>query len=326
MCEIEDARLCRDCSIVTDRERCPLCDTRTVKHPERKHIKDVADLFDEHDRPGRPDDAGNPQFSDTEQELVVIAQRAISSCNWTVGECAARWCQKYARGRTDADFGSMVGLSGDQVYQRRRTFEMWDDVRKSYSYLKWSHFYVALAWNDGPECLAWASENQATVAEMKAWRRMQHGADLTVEAEDPWPDYSGGDVGFGDPVLQIVPETLAHHPPPDVAASPATSAAIDFDGPAGGAEQPAEYVPFRSDAQRVPDDQPAATPSADMFVKRVTAALERSNRMLAGDTVRDGLGDLPHKQRARLAGAIENLVDTWQALQLQEQREAAVTA
>ena len=104
---------------------------------------------------------------ETEQKLVYTAQRAISSCNWTVGECATQWTKRYANGRTDADFGSMVGLSGDQVYQRRRVWETFDDVRGNYTQLKWSHYYVALTWNDSPECLAWAEENQATVAETR---------------------------------------------------------------------------------------------------------------------------------------------------------------
>ena len=49
---------------------------------------------------------------ETEQELIANAQVAISNCNWTVGECASKWTERYAKGRTDADFGALVGLSG----------------------------------------------------------------------------------------------------------------------------------------------------------------------------------------------------------------------
>lgn len=118
----------------------------------------------------------------TEAELIQAAQAALSSCNWTVGECAAEWCKKYSKGRTDADFGNLVGLSGDQVFQRRRVWETFADVYESYGNLKWSHFFVALTWEDSAECLAWADEQAATVAEMKAWRRMQHGEDLLAPA------------------------------------------------------------------------------------------------------------------------------------------------
>ena len=69
---------------------------------------------------------------ETEQQLVQIAQQALSSCNWTVGECAAKWTKKFAKGRTDADFGNMVGLSGDQVYQRRRVWETFAEIGRAH--------------------------------------------------------------------------------------------------------------------------------------------------------------------------------------------------
>lgn len=124
--------------------------------------------------------------SKPEQELIEKAQTAVSQSNWVVGECASIWTTKYSRGRTDADFGLLVGLSGDQVYQRRRVWETFADVDGDYTQLKWSHFYVALNWDDAPECLQWAQENEASVAEMKAWRRAMHGEDLTQPATDDW--------------------------------------------------------------------------------------------------------------------------------------------
>jgi len=124
------------------------------------------------------------EITETEQELIATARNALSSCNWTVGECAAKWTSRYSRGRTDADFGSIVGLSGDQICQRRLVWEQFADVSDSYQTLKWSHFYTARTWDDVNLCLEWADENQATVAEMKAWRRNQHGEDLTVDEPD----------------------------------------------------------------------------------------------------------------------------------------------
>ena len=43
---------------------------------------------------------------ETEAQLIARAQMALSECRWTVGECAARWTQRFARGRTDADFAN----------------------------------------------------------------------------------------------------------------------------------------------------------------------------------------------------------------------------
>lgn len=120
----------------------------------------------------------------TEDGLIDLARAAVSSCNWTVGECAAQWTQRYARGRTDSDFGQLIGLSDDATWKARRVWETFADVRPTYPQLRWSHFYAALTWDDAAECLAWAQDNEATVAEMKAWRRMQHGENLLEDAED----------------------------------------------------------------------------------------------------------------------------------------------
>ena len=131
----------------------------------------------------------SPEMS--EDQLVDRARSALSQCNWVIGECAVAWTEKYSRGRTDADFGSMIGLSGDQVYQRRRVWETFSDVHEGYPGLKWSHFYVALNWDDAAECLGWANEMEATIAEMKAWRRARHGEDLTTPADEEPIDPSG---------------------------------------------------------------------------------------------------------------------------------------
>ncbi|MBL4883497.1 MAG: hypothetical protein JKY95_18135 [Planctomycetaceae bacterium] len=126
----------------------------------------------------------NDQVPETEEVLIERARGALSNCNWVIGECATQWTEKYAKGRTDADFGNQIGLSADQIFQRRRVWETFNDVRSEYENLKWSHFYVSLNWDDSAECLSWAVENQATVAQMRAWRRSVHGEDLT-EQPDP---------------------------------------------------------------------------------------------------------------------------------------------
>lgn len=146
---------------------------------------------------------------DEERALLDTARQAVSNCAWMVGSCAARWTQRHARGRTDADFGELVGLDGESVRQRRAVWQTFADVRDSYPCLKFSHFRAALAWEDAAECLAWANENQATIAEMKAWRRMQNGEDLTVEASEtdsPETDLSSDESLTSEPVATY-PET-----------------------------------------------------------------------------------------------------------------------
>lgn len=250
--------------------------------------------------------------AETEQELVTTARSAISNCNWTVGECAAQWTKRYARGRTDADFGEMVGLSGDQIYQRRRVWETFADVRDSYSQLRWSHFYVALTWNDAPECLGWAEENQATVAEMKAWRRMQHGEDLTVDVESSM-DLAAAALDFSDPAVHrqadffgeegdVSSDSMREHQAGDDRVEAA-------DG--RGAEKP--YAPFRSDAASPPPEQLAETTeplrlSPEQTFKKMASNFERCTRILS-DELLEQFAELPEKVRLRFITAVENLND-----------------
>lgn len=260
------------------------------------------------------------QTAETEQELISTARHAISHCNWTVGECAACWTERYAKGRTDADFGELIGLSGDQIYQRRRVWETFADVRDDYASLKWSHFYVSLTWDDSSECLAWAQENTATVAEMRAWRRMQHGEDLTVDAEaDLSFDEEAADPGYGEPVLERVSEQIGEsdgvRPTSDsLEESHASANRVDFVAGESEADPDAGYAPFRSGAgSPAPsaeggEDRSPRGLTPEQAVKRVTAALERSERLLT-DTVIDSFQDLPEKTRLRFLTAVENLND-----------------
>lgn len=44
-----------------------------------------------------------------------------------------------------------------------------------------AHLEAAESWNDRFECLKWAVESQATVAEMKSWHRAQNVIDLFMK-------------------------------------------------------------------------------------------------------------------------------------------------
>jgi len=262
--------------------------------------------------------------TETEEELVDQARGAVSRCNWIVGECAAKWTRKYARGRTDSDFAALVGLSPDQVYQRRRVWETFGDVTDEYPTLKWSHFYIALRWDDSTECLQWAIENDATVAEMKAWRRVQRGEDETeVAPADPW---------VGDPAIQFVPteptavrdlnESSGGRPgerdlsPPFDVDSPATGSATETVSAVArdSEDRGADYSPFRQGAgSPAPGETPQQTATLDrpqmspeQLIKRMTRSLERMNAVLTPD-VRTEIHSLPEQLRLRFVKAVGEL-------------------
>ncbi|HBN74412.1 MAG TPA: hypothetical protein DD473_01055 [Planctomycetaceae bacterium] len=232
------------------------------------------------------DAENNPSVSDgseTEEKLIERARGALSSCNWVIGECAARWTEKYARGRTDGDFGAQIGLSADQIFQRRRVWESFHDVREEYATLKWSHFYVAINWDDSAECLSWALENEATVAEMRAWRRSVHGEDLTTDA-DP----------LGLQLLDFAPASVRE--PGDFAGAGVSDVPFEATGSrsSSGEGEQTPYSPYRKDArgEYTGDDsqsEPVSSRSSGVaeaetpqrIVKRVVNNLRRSQQQLS---------------------------------------------
>lgn len=257
------------------------------------------------------------EITESEEDLISRAQHAVSQCNWSVGECACKWTQKYARGRTDADFAAMLGLSADQVFQRRRVWETFADVHVDYRSLKWSHFYAALNWDNAPECLQWADENDATVAEMKAWRRALRGEDLTTEAvDDEWG------------VTYVPSEAVAVKDPADFGESDRrgrggrTDAAVDRsaaetvagvarDSSGNGGDS--GYAPFRSGAgSPAPkeSDSVATAPrphlSPEQLISRMSGTLERVNEALTPDVLK-AFKALPEKKRSRFLKAVSGL-------------------
>lgn len=239
---------------------------------------------------------------ETESALIARALSALSRCNWEVGECAAQWTKRFARGRTDADFASLVGLSADQVYQRRRVWETFGDVCGNYSYLKWSHFYAALNWDDAAECLQWAQDVQAGVAEMRAWRRAQHGEDLSeTSADEP--------MGFAPVELTVTSEPA---PFAGTVKGKSTSAAGAADGKQTAAlaadpnSDPA-YAPYREDAATPPREAAERQePTTEQLVKRMTSAIERCTGAMNPQFSKQ-FAKLPEKVRKRFLKAVEQL-------------------
>ncbi|MEZ6047586.1 MAG: hypothetical protein R3C11_18805 [Planctomycetaceae bacterium] len=237
---------------------------------------------------------------ETEEQLISKAQSAISQCNWVVGECASQWTQKYAKGRTDADFSALIGLSPDQVYQRRRVWETFADVHESYTNLKWSHFYVSLNWEDAPECLQWADENEATVVEMKAWRRSMRGEDLTEASDDFHPDPLSG-----DPSIAFVPEHLTAVQDPSQFAIPGSGGSdVGGSSRAGSMSETVQavaretnddgYAPFGKDAKTPPREAGADQPErvvplaeqAEQFLKKMTGSIKRLSKTLSPEMIK----------------------------------------
>ncbi|MCA9035645.1 MAG: hypothetical protein KDA91_10965 [Planctomycetaceae bacterium] len=257
-------------------------------------------------------------MAQSEEHLVSVAREAVSQCNWVVGECASQWTQRYAKGRTDADFGQMVGLSGDQIYQRRRVWDAFGAIYKNYVGLKWSFFYVALNWDDAEDCLEWAQSSDATVAEMRAWRRAQRGEDLFAESSDGYSEWAAP-IGFDTssiPLSTVVDPSSYLTPGQGPRAGVAVADREMNPTMAGAARESDGYAPFKADATTVPaavrDTDHDATNRApltpEQLWKKAATMLERLNRALTED-VMDALDDQPEKLRHRMAEALSEIVE-----------------
>jgi hypothetical protein len=142
---------------------------------------------------------------------------------------------------------------------------------------------------------------------MRAWRRAQHGEDLSEVS----PDES---MGFGPVELTIPTETAPFDVTParqsgsDAAPSASEgvqSAALTAGNPAGGNST---YSPFRSDAATPPPREEAERPepTTEQLVKRMTTAIERCHAAINPQFTRQ-FAKLPDKIRKRFLKALEQL-------------------
>jgi hypothetical protein len=253
--------------------------------------------------------------TESEDQIVARAQEAVSQCRWVVGECAAIWTERYSRGRTDGDFAVLIGISGDQVYQRRRVWETFSEIRDAYPSLKWSHFYAALTWDDFRDCLSWAEDTHSTVAEMRAWRRAQRGEDLSVDAgEDATIQYlpsqtefvqDPGDFGEAGPKRELQPGGNA------VDSERAVLTGVARQGGAGDDE----YTPFRTGAATPVTggltDRPAGPAdrlTTEQLVKRFTNTIERFVKLMTPEFRRE-FRSLPAPVKQKFLNAVGELRD-----------------
>jgi hypothetical protein len=254
---------------------------------------------------------------ESEEQLISVARDAVSRCNWVVGECAAKWTQRYARGRSDSDFGQLVGLSGDQIYQRRRVWDAFGDSYRNYPALKWSYFYVALNWDDAGECLRWAQDSEATVAQMRAWRRAQRGEDLFSESSEGYSEWAAPlsvDTA-GLPLSRVV------DPSQFTPSGNGNRAGMESRADRGGVvtmgavarDADDSYAPFRSGAGSPPpkpkSDDPAAARqelTPEQFWKRASGMLDKFAHALTPRLLRS-LNKQPDEIRDRVRKALEEI-------------------
>lgn len=127
------------------------------------------------------------QAEATEEQLIQQIKSTETQAAWTTGEMISQLKAEFSL--TDEQIASRTDLSRETITQRRSVWETFADCKSIYK-LSWSHFLAAVSWDAAAECLQWADENKASVSQMKAWRRSQHGEDLTTPADEDEPSLS----------------------------------------------------------------------------------------------------------------------------------------
>jgi len=213
----------------------------------------------------------------TDSDLIAKAIDAVSSCNWTIGQCAADWCKRHERGRTSRDFADLIGLTADKTYACQRVWQRFgvSETFKKFPTLKWSHFHTVHNDEDAENSLEWSVENSASVAQLKAFRRMNRGDDLTEEpdpeADEVTPSKSRRpESSDTSDTLKPEPITAPAHDPAEVSKTTAAAA-------------PA-YSPYRADTLSV---KPAASPAADVnearqLLRKLTTNTRAAAQLSAG--------------------------------------------
>ena len=134
----------------------------TGKFPEQQPRWIQGDLLADQPRPEH-------QF----ESFVSEAEQILAPTQWEIGRIASE-C-KEVTGKTDAELGERIGLSRDQVQQRRSVWDRFGDDSDMYRNLKWSHFHAAMNWDDAAETLKTADRDDMTVAVMVRYHDLRHG-------------------------------------------------------------------------------------------------------------------------------------------------------
>jgi len=155
----------------------------------------------------KPNIEYHQQAEETEQQIIERAKNAVESSSWVVGECAAKWCERFASGRTDADFADLIGESQQSVNFKRRVYERFGDFTTRVVNLSYSHYRAAISWHDPEEWLEQASNEGWSVAEMRRAR-----ADHYDTESDQDEDECTSTNDYADSETESLPEPQSQTP------------------------------------------------------------------------------------------------------------------
>jgi hypothetical protein len=115
----------------------------------------------------------------------------VSVTNWEKGRIICQWRESLAKSGAPASqyadeaWAECVGhVTGQHVGRLRRVFQRFGAVCTEYPGLYWSHFQVAMDWDDAEMWLEGAVQSGWSVSQMRAARWEAHGAPASLKPRD----------------------------------------------------------------------------------------------------------------------------------------------
>jgi hypothetical protein len=130
-------------------------------------------------------------FEDPSVPFVHRWNELVSTTNWEKGRIICQWREsRIAGGALPGDYSDEAwaecvgGVTGQHVGRLRRVFERFGAVCNEYPGLYWSHFQVAIDWDDAEMWLEGAVQNGWSISQMRAQRWEVHGAPDSLKPRD----------------------------------------------------------------------------------------------------------------------------------------------
>ena len=125
----------------------------------------------------------SPLIDELSVSHIVIWNKLVSQTNWQKGAVILRWRQAMVDAElpraaySDETWARRVGnVTAQHVGRLRRVAERFAETATDYPNLYWSHFHVALDWDDAEMWLEGAVQNDWSVAQMRIQRWEAIGA------------------------------------------------------------------------------------------------------------------------------------------------------
>lgn len=132
--------------------------------------------------------------------------RLISSTNWEKGRIISQWrgalvdAGEAATEFSDEAWAKRVGgVTASHVGRLRRVYDVFGASYETYTGLYWTHFLIAMDWDDAPLWLEGAAQSGWSVSQMRTQRWEATGGDEQERPSDAEPATSEMDEDFTQP-------------------------------------------------------------------------------------------------------------------------------